>query len=441
MNISIETRKQILLTLFGLSFLPLLFYIDSAPAKFLENEEGYSLMIGIVLGYTGAILLWWSLWLGFKGFVGKIVVDHIWLNDLHRKVGTYGTLLIFAHPIFIVLSSVISQGLDTGLSYFIPSLETEYQKHIFIGTIAFDLLLLIWVSSAILRSKIKFRPWRYIHYLSLAIFPLVYFHAKEIGSGILSNNELSLYFDFLFITFIFGLLFRAFNQFGMSKYEFILTEKRELVDGTFEYTFAPNNGRVVNCKPGQYFYIQPRVFAEDHPFTAAKLNSFDGSIAFCIKTYGKFTKHLENLEIGKKVFLDGPYGVFTRNAGKNGNPMVFIAGGVGISPFIRYASNPGLDQPELLIYGETNKKDIAYKNLVQKSFSKVVFVLSDLKEKSEDYEAGFITEEILRKNISKDIKLYEYFVCGPPIMMHKVEEFLLASGVKHEQIHMEKFSL
>lgn len=440
MNISIETRKTILKGLFIISFFPLIFYTNSIPAENLEDPEDFSRLLGLMLGFTGALLIWWQFWLGFRGIVSKLIVDLLWVNNFHKKIGIYGTLLIFAHPILIVLSSVIVNGIGI-VEYYLPNLGTEYQKHIFFGTLAFDILLVIWVASAILRAKIAFRPWRYIHYFTLILFPLVYLHASEIGSGILSNRNLASYFDLLFAIYIFGIVLRILYQTGFNKYEFVLTSINKLTENTNEYTFVPNNGKKIRSKPGQFFYIQPDTFAEDHPFSVSRYSEYDGSISFAIKTFGKFTQNLQHIEQGKKVYIDGPYGVFTQHIEKTDRPSIFIAGGIGITPYIQYATTKGLTKPELLIYGNRTTNDIAYKEEAENGFDKVVHVLSNEELVQEGYEKGYVSRELIEKYISKPIQSYDFYVCGPPIMMKMVEKFLKEADVDESQIDMEKFSL
>jgi DMSO/TMAO reductase YedYZ heme-binding membrane subunit len=55
---------------------------------------------------------------------------------------------------------------------FTPSFITETEFHITLGRFALVLTLIVWITSAIVRSKIKWRPWKYIHLLS---YPILFF--------------------------------------------------------------------------------------------------------------------------------------------------------------------------------------------------------------------------------------------------------------------------
>lgn len=75
-----------------------------------------------------------------------------------------------------------------------------------------------------------------------------------------------------------------------------------------------------------------------HPFTIASAwNAQDGTVTLAIKALGDFTAELpRSLQTGQRVVLEGPYGSFDFAAkdGNDGAPQVWVAGGIGITPFL-----------------------------------------------------------------------------------------------------------
>jgi predicted ferric reductase len=77
--------------------------------------------------------------------------------------------------------------------------------------------------------------------------------------------------------------------------------------------------------------------SEEHPFTVASAPS-EREIAFCAKAVGDFTAALSRVVPGAPVAVTGPYGVFTLDRAPSDAPLVFVAGGIGITPFLSMAS-------------------------------------------------------------------------------------------------------
>lgn len=87
-----------------------------------------------------------------------------------------------------------------------------------------------------------------------------------------------------------------------------------------------------------------------HPFTIASAwDPRQGTLTLCIKALGDFTRELpHHLQIGQSIRLEGPYGQFDFAASQavDRNPQIWIAGGIGITPFlarideIRHAPHP-----------------------------------------------------------------------------------------------------
>ena len=107
---------------------------------------------------------------------------------MHTWLGKYGTLLIFLHLIFVT----IGFG-ESWLYSLITNIISSYEFNVTLGRIAIYGLLIVWVSSAILRSRMSYRVWRYLHYLSYAIIPSALLHIL-VGSIYAESAPARLYF-------------------------------------------------------------------------------------------------------------------------------------------------------------------------------------------------------------------------------------------------------
>lgn len=430
--------KKLIPILVILSFLPFPILTSYPDISELDSDT-VTIWIGIIgsfIGILGLLLFWWQFVLGFRGVIGLFVKDWIYVQEVHKFIGKYGVAFIFLHPLLSAYAYG-DQALDILIG--IPDFSNDFEVHVAFGKLALTLLTIIWVSSALFRSKISFRVWRYIHYVGLVVVPLVFYHAWDIGSLLNANENLQYYWSFLAVTFVGAAVMRILFQIGfLGKHEYELVAINQVTRDVFEYRLKPKyKGFVV--KPGQFIYIQPKILDEDHPFSVSNYIPETREIVFAAKIFGRFTKALTKLKIGQTVYIDGAYGVFTKEIETTTKPIIFIAGGIGVTPFLEAIEN--IPEKITMFYGDQTAEEIAYRDFVDKQLGgRVIHVLSDTEDKSDPtYEYGYITKELLVKYLGSDLDTYIFFVCGPPVMIGKVESFLKKEGVR--DVHVEKFSL
>ncbi|MEL6891670.1 MAG: ferredoxin reductase family protein [Actinomycetota bacterium] len=107
-------------------------------------------------------------------------------------------------------------------------------------------------------------------------------------------------------------------------------------------------GRPLQHRSGQFVFlkVQARGLREPHAFTIASAPGAS-RLRFVIRDLGDWTARLcERVErdglVGSEVIVEGPYGEF-RPVGRRGQPVVWIAGGVGITPFLAAIDDAGPD--------------------------------------------------------------------------------------------------
>lgn len=430
-----RNRKILLILIILLTYLPVLLSIQ--PEFDFIDSRAILYVVARQLGLMGTILLFWQFMLGIRGLVSRFIPDLIWVNNLHKNLGKYGFLLIMFHPILMTI-----YYLGAGINLIGPKFDTDFDRYKTLGVIGFTLLATTWIASAILRGKIKFRPWKRIHFLAYIALPLLILHGLNIGLTLSTNRLLRYYWLGLALVLSAAIIYRLLLNVGVFKSKYKVIEMNKLTADTTQVVMQPVDKRL-NPLPGQFIYIQIDAFGETHPFTVSHSNEETGLLSITPKSSGPFSANLQELVLGKEVYLDGPFGVFTREAYTTEKPIVLIAGGIGITPFMRLIDrmNLGWQKDVTLFWGNKTEQDVPYTSELKNAESnglKTVHVLSN----QEDYpgEKGYITKELLQKYLG-DMTKYEYFVCGPPAMMDKLLPVVEGSGVPKEQIHAEKFSL
>ena len=97
-------------------------------------------------------------------------------------------------------------------------------------------------------------------------------------------------------------------------------------------------------RPGQFAFItvKDKGFAEAHPFTISS-GVDEGRLRLTIKVSGDFTRRVrDSLTPGAVVEIEGPYGRFDPLSDRT--RQVWIAGGIGITPFLSALRSMSPDQ-------------------------------------------------------------------------------------------------
>ncbi|MCM8596997.1 ferric reductase-like transmembrane domain-containing protein [Accumulibacter sp.] len=90
-------------------------------------------------------------------------------------------------------------------------------------------------------------------------------------------------------------------------------------------------------RPGQFAFVRFAHGDGQHPFTIASADHGNRQVRFEIKALGDFTRRLgERLAAGQPVSVEGPYGRFELRRRKPGARQIWIAGGIGVTPFLAW---------------------------------------------------------------------------------------------------------
>lgn len=422
---------------YKIAFLKLAIVVSLLPYLWLFTQS--SILGGVIpataniVGFLAAVLMLWQFILGIRFVSSQFSEDYVSVISLHKNLGKYGGVLALIHPFW----QMINYG--SGLEFFYQlDLFTEFGRHLSLGRMAFYLFLVIWISSAILRSKIAFRPWLYIHYLVYPMMGFVFLHALDIGSFLTAFPVIQGYWFFMGILFFFVVSYRGLFTINLLKYQYTLTKKTQLGNIT-TYTFSPCNNALVS-HVGQFAYLSRGLLHEAHPFTILKRNEMTGDLTFAIKTEGRFTKNLKSMRIGDILYIDGPYGVFTRE-GQSSEPKVIIAGGIGITPFVELVEKHGNEKTYLFYSNRKVSEGISQKELKQQLGSRFVEAITQ-EPTAEVTIKGRLSKSILVSHLDKSlIAEARFFVCGSPSFMKSMISILRELGIPQKRVFKEEFSL
>lgn len=234
-----------------------------------------------------------------------------------------------------------------------------------------------------------------------------------------------------------------------------LVEKRDEAEGTKSFFFEPE--KEVKYIAGQYFYYTlPKLNYPDERgttrhFTISSSPTEGQNLRLTtrVRQESGYKKTLDEMNIGDIVEGEGPNGTFILDE-SNKNPQVFLAGGIGITPFrsiIKYATDKNLGIPMHLIYSNSTVEQITFRKDLEDlakanpAFLKIYMTVSKPEESKEAWSGivGRIDEPLVRKVTGALVKP-TYWLCGPPPMVDALEQTLSTMKIPGDQIRSEKFT-
>lgn len=419
-----RAKKILLITLILLSVLPAFTLAGSPKADWLYLSS--------LSGFIGTALILWQYILGTRSITGLYFNELPWVTRLHVLFGIWGSLFIFAHPI----AATLLYGKSLTYS-FVLDFSSGLESSISYGRIAFLFIFFIWATSALFRKFFSYRLWKYLHYLAYASLPFVFFHAPRIGTSFVDQAAYAYWYSLVAVFAVFTVVrLRMFLSLGRAKYK---VSKITKLNGHVVLLQLSPQRSTLRIKPGQYVYLRHSMISESHPFSVAHHNKRTGDIFVAFKVFGKYTNELTKAERGASMYIDGPYGAFTEavNTGQN-QATVFIAGGIGITPFIMHLYNPAFKNKHLF-YANRQRNNANFVNNLRKELGQHLHEFySDDSANTSSYPRKITVSEI-QKHVT-DWKNAQYFICGPTQMMKQLRENLKTNGVKPSNIHIEEFS-
>lgn len=157
----------------------------------------------------------------------------------------------------------------------------------------------------------------------------------------------------------------------------------------------------------------------------------------------------DGLTLGDPVELMAPKGNFVLPLEGNA-PLVLIAGGIGITPFLSYLETlaaTGSTRRVHLTYANRNSAGHAYAARLQHIATKLpglsirtlysAALPADRQGRDYDREGMIEESDIIPDEIT--ISNAEFYHCGPPPMMQSVEQILAGRGISKDRIFSEAF--
>ncbi len=319
----------------ALALIPVLIWISAEPpsSRFLNSILVFT-SIGQVSGLAGMAFFALVLVLSTRAkFTDKIFYGLNRAYTTHHNFGAIAFSLLLIHPAALVLKFLLI-SVSAAFNFIITS-----DWVLIAGEAA--LLLMMFLLALTFFVKLKYQIWKFSHKFLGLVFVIASLHVFFIPSDISRSPVLMGYMSILILAGYWAILYRTvLPRFLVKKYDYAVDEIKQEPSNSVEVSMIPI-GAKMEYMPGQFIFISfddEAVGKEIHPFSITSAPA-EEKLRITAKELGDFTTRLKILKKGTKVKIEGPFGKFSYLNFLPQHKQIWIAGGIGLAPFLSMARN------------------------------------------------------------------------------------------------------
>jgi predicted ferric reductase len=415
-----------------ISLIPMFLLFGLGPQKNFDYSD-ITHTLGQITGLVGMTLFALTFLLSTRlEFIENLFGGLDRVYKTHSILGSIALSLLLFHPILLVLK-FIPNNISLAATYLLPG--TDFSVNY--GIIALlGMVLLIYLTFF---SKLKYHAWKFTHEFFGLFFLFAVLHVFLVRDNIAQDYIFKGYFAYAiivsfigFVSFIYSLIIRRGAKRRLYSVESIKKPTEDIYDITLAHLDKP-----IEYNAGQFVFVSffnKKTGGEHHPFSIAS-KSNNANIRIIIKNLGDFTSRLDNLRKGDKVRVEGPYGRFNKQSKAD---QIWIAGGIGITPFMGMAED--------MAEKTKNHVDLFYSAKEQKEFANAE-EFREIEKKNPNFhfftkttsKEGYLSaKEIIEK--SGPVKDKEAYICGPEAFKEAIKKGLIDEGIHEDKIYWEEFN-
>lgn len=381
--------------------------------------------LAIVSAWAGSGLLVASLLLMIREpRLARLLGDLGWMYRWHHRSGAAAYLLLLIHPL-----ALGKNGWTESPRIAWETLAPWSQPWpVWLGW--GSLLLLMLGLTTTLVWRLSYRRWRGFHYLLAlgVVLGLAHIYVLLGDPGL---------FLVVIVLCVLAFAWRLLvSDLGLSDHPYRVVRVQRCAAQIVEATLAPC-ATALRVSPGQFvlaaFGDGPHYHGcgEAHPFTVSRMSP-DGSLKIAVKALGPCTRRLQELEPDVLLRLQGPFGGFLADSA--GLPQLWVAGGVGITPFMAALRDRPPAQPTTLIYLYRRDEEAAF--LDELRALAVADPCFELRSQACGEELPALDELLATVSCLAERQVQ---ACGPSGLVEALRESLRRLGLPAASMHFESF--
>ena len=390
-------------------------------------------------GLLCLVLMTWQSLLWIRPVSSSWLKDFFWVNGLHKRLGIGTLLLLLMHPIAVVVAYAVDRTYAI-----VPDFSSSFETWVTVWKIGFILTILILFTSILSRKRISFRKWHWIHLLSYPLMIAMWLHGWFTGTSIDMYASIHTYWIILGIVIAGLIIVRLAYQYGYLKHKGIVLAHTQITSDIYEINLQLSDH--IHYEHGQFIYLQMKRGGESHPFTVLSYDSNTQIMRLSYKALGRFTNALaQHKDTIKQMYVDGPYGTFTSDITAS-EPIICIAGWIGITPFYHLLTQNTLPQSKLIYLNKTQHDTAYLTDLSSALDQRLINIFSRDTEGTHTNNSLSIfwkrlDPSVIKQTLQDNLSSYQFYICGSKSVITGVKEMLLTLWVSSSHIHREPFEM
>lgn len=264
------------------------------------------------------------------------------MYQLHKWTGIFAVIAALAHWLIEMADDALEAllGKDKSLheakfSGWLDSLQDGAED---LGEPGLYLLLFLVVLT--LSRWVPYVFWRYLHRAMPLIYLALVSHALLLAPLKWWQEPTGWLMALLMAGGVIASLQSLTGKIGKSRsYKGVVQAVKQMPANITE-VICDMGKRWPGHRAGQFALVTFDRLEGAHPFTVSSADNGSGELSFQIKALGDYTSQLaQRLHSGQAVTLEGPYGRFNPNHGRKTAQQIWVAGGIGITPFLAALEN------------------------------------------------------------------------------------------------------
>lgn len=364
------------------------------------------------------------------------------LTLAHRWIGFATVWLLVGHGVLTTVGFALTDGRSVlGEAW---TLITTWE-FVLMATVSLALFVAVAVTSVRLaRKQLSYETWYGIHLYAYLAVALGFAHQLVVGTDFIDDPIARLYWIGLYVATVGTLVVFRFGAplVANLRHRFrVANVVREAPDVVSIYL----TGRDLDEFPiraGQYVVVRFLVSGwwRAHPYSiSAQPNG--RWLRLTVKALGDDSSRLDELPIGTRAIVEGPYGNLTAER-RRVPDVLLIAGGIGVTPLRAILEEVSSESSVTLLYRAARHADLVFKReldvLAERRGVRIEYIVGSRRDRDRGRRPGPLSAAAIDRLVP-DVASREVYLCGPTGMMTEVGAAIESLGVPAGRIHRERF--
>jgi predicted ferric reductase len=418
-----------------------LFLADGGMRQFSSLGNGLT-ALGTVAGLVATAFLCFTLILVARVPIVDATIGQDRATTLHTKLGHNVVYGVLAHAVLLLLGYSVSGKVEPLAAFASLWDSSDDFGWACLGLVGF---VAVAVSSVIaVRRYFPYEVWYAIHLVTYAAVIASLPHQFSM-SGILAPGTRSrgIWIAIWLLTVFCLLAFRVFLPlYTTLEHRITVREVTPVGKDAVSIEFAGRRLHRLQARGGHWFqwrFLTPTLVLQPHPFSLSTHPS-ETAMRVTVRNLGNGSARLQNVRPGTKVFVEGPYGMFT-DAARTRDRLVLIGAGIGIAPVraVLEATHVKAGRAVVILRASTPGELYLADEVRALSAERGVEVIELVGNRAganwvPSSHAGQRLDDFVPWVVDADV-----YACGPDPWMDAVFEDARICGVPKDQMHRESF--